>query len=71
MLYYPVNKQFCLALSAVKDSLLSQWVTRANPIFFINEISNFGSAMITTSVSVKLARKLHFFVAFGKFLLFT
>ena len=46
MQHYPVNKQFCLALCTVKCGLVSERVTRANSNFLINEMLNFGTAII-------------------------
>ena len=34
----PNTKQFCFALCTVKCDLVYQWVTQANPHFFMNEI---------------------------------
>ena len=42
----PVTKQFCLTLCTMKCGRVSEWVTWANPVFFINEISNFGTSVI-------------------------
>ena len=43
---YPVAKQFCLTICTVKCGLVSEWVTRPNLNFFINEILNFRTAVI-------------------------
>ena len=45
MPHYPVIKQFCFTLRTVKCGIVSEWVIRANPNFFINEILNFGTAV--------------------------
>ena len=46
MVLHPVSKEFYLAVCAVEYGLVSEWVTQANPIFFINEILNFETAVI-------------------------
>ena len=69
MPHYPVAKQVCFALSTVKGGLVSEWVTRANPNFFINEILNFGTAMIFQIFHlfiIKIAKNLAFFCSFSK-----
>ena len=44
MVFCPVAKQCCSALCVVKCGLVSDWVTRANPRFFIHEMLNFEAA---------------------------
>ena len=50
MLFCPVTEQLCLVLCTVNYGLMSDWVTRAIPNFFIgfriNKISNFVAAKI-------------------------
>ena len=46
MPHYLLTRQFCRTLCTLKYGLVSEWVTRANPICFINEILNFGTAVI-------------------------
>ena len=41
MVQYPITKQCCFEVCKLKCGLESEWVTRANPHFFINKISNF------------------------------
>ena len=56
----------------MKCCLVSEWVT--NPFFFINEILNYGTAMIfqfSSSIPNKLPRILQFSVPFSKYSPFT
>ena len=46
MSQYPVTKQFGFTLCTVNCGLVSEWVTRENPKFFINEILNCGTAAV-------------------------
>ena len=46
MLHYPVTKQFCVAVCTMKPCFISEWVTPANPHFFINEILNFETSIV-------------------------
>ena len=74
MRHCPVTKQLWLALYKLKCGLLSEWVTRANPIFFIclrvNKIRSLGqpwSSKVSTSFFKKLPRVLPFSVPLQNF----
>ena len=66
MPHYPVSKQFCLTLCTVEWGLVSGWVTRANPKFFINEILNFGIFLFSYLFILWIANNLAFFCSFCK-----
>ena len=59
-------KQFCLTLCIVKCGLVSEWVTGANPNFFINEILILGTAVVFHLSIQQIAKNLALFCFFCK-----
>ena len=60
-------QKICLSLRTVKCVLMSEWVTRTIPNFFIDNILNFRTAMIFQVFSlfhIKLPKSLHFLFLF-------
>ena len=66
---YPVTKQFCFTLCTVMCGLVFEWITRANPNFFINEVLKFRKAVIFQFLHIfirKITKNLAIFCSFCK-----